>query len=190
LETDKNISLPTNGELKSNVFVNNNTFSEHGNEIEEIISKKPPVMVRWGISMLSLIALGLAAISWFIRYPDIVIARGMLSSINAPKELIVPVNGKLIKLFAYEGQPVSKNEVLGYIESTANHSEVISLSNILDTVSIMTANNGTDEIAKVFPKSFNNLGELQSFYQTFSQSFFNFNNYLKNGFYLRKCLIK
>ena len=186
METDKNISLPTNGELKSNVFVNNNTFSEHGNEIEEIISKKPPVMVRWGISMLSLIALGLAAISWFIRYPDIVIARGMLSSINAPKELIVPVNGKLIKLFAYEGQPVSKNEVLGYIESTANHSEVISLSNILDTVSIMTANNGTDEIAKVFPKSFNNLGELQSFYQTFSQSFFNFNNYLKNGFYLRK----
>jgi multidrug efflux pump subunit AcrA (membrane-fusion protein) len=155
-------------------------------EASELISNKPGFLVRWGITILCCIAVCLLAISWFIQYPDIVIARGSLNSINAPKEVIVQSNGKLIKLFAKEGQQAGKNEVLGYIESTASHDEVIALSNLLDTVSTMANNNQTDGIIKILPASFNNLGELQSSYQIFSQAFSTFSNYLSNGFYLRK----
>lgn len=186
METDNNIPLASTIVLQENVFEMKNTFADHGNEIDEIISKKPPFVVRWGISILFLIFLGLLAISWFIQYPDIVVAKGVLNSINAPKEVMVQSSGKLTRLFAKEGQQTSKNEVLGYMESTASHDEVIFLSRLLDTFSAMADNNRTDGMVEIFPKSFNSLGELQSSYQIFVQSFVNFSNYLNNGFYLRK----
>ncbi len=186
METDINIPSRDNFMPGENVFAMKNTFSNHGNEIDEIISKKPSFVVRWGISILFLISLGLLAISWFIQYPDIVVAKGFLNSINAPKELIVQSSGKLIKLFAKEGQQVSKNDVLGYMESTGSHDEVIALSELLDTVSTLADNNRTDRIIEVLPKPFNNLGELQLSYQIFSQAFVNFSSYLNNGFYLKK----
>lgn len=184
--TDNKIFFPAAIEPEKNVFMLKNTFSNHGNEIDEIISKKPPFMVRWGFIVLFVIALGLLAISWFIQYPDTVTAKGSLNSINAPKEVMVQSSGKLIKLFAKEGQKAGKNEVLGYMESIGSHDEVIAFSKLLDTVSIMIVKNQTDGIINILPESFNNLGELQSPYQIFSQAFVNFSNYLSNGFYLRK----
>jgi multidrug efflux pump subunit AcrA (membrane-fusion protein) len=181
-----NIQFTGNGVPGENGWALKNTFGDHGNEIDEIISKKPSFVVRWGISILFLIALGLLAISWFIQYPDTVNARGSLNSINAPKEVMVQSSGKLIRLFAKEGQQAGKNEVLGYMESTASYDEVIALSKLLDTVSIMTVDNRTNGIVDILPASVNNLGELQASYQIFSQAFTNFSNYLSNGFYLRK----
>lgn len=155
-------------------------------EASELISNKPGFLVRRGISILFLISLGLLAISWFIQYPDIVVAKGFLNSINAPKEVMLQSSGKLIKLFAAEGQLKTKNEVLGYMESTASHDEVIDLSKLLDSISTMADNNRTNGVVDILPMPFNNLGELQTSYQTFAQAFVNFSNYVSNGFYLRK----
>ena len=154
--------------------------------VTELISNKPGYLVRWGITILSLIALCLLAISWFIQYPDTVMAKGFLNSINAPKEVIVQTTGKLVKLFAKEGVPVSKNEALGYMESTANHEEVISLSYLLDTISEKINNNETDAVLQYLPIRFDNLGELQSSYQIYNQALISFSSYLRNGFYLKK----
>lgn len=186
METEKNIASSVNADPDRNEVVLKNTFSDHGNEIEEIISRKPPFLVRWGISVLFLISLALLGISWFIKYPDIVVASATLNSINAPKEVVVQVNGKLVKLFASEGKTVKANEVLGYMESTASHDEVILLSTLLDSVNGLVARNQTGEIPGVLSVSMNNLGELQAAYQTFAQAFSAFSNYLNNGFYLRK----
>lgn len=155
-------------------------------EVTELISKKPSFIVRWGVSILFAIALALLTATWFIRYPDIVPASAVLSSINAPKEVIVKTPGKLIKLFAKEEQPVIKYEVIGFIESTANHNEVITLSEMLDSLSAKISGNRTNQVPDFLSTNYNNLGELQTAYQTFSQSLQEFSNYLQNGFYLRK----
>ncbi len=155
-------------------------------DVTELISKKPSFIVRWGISILLLIAACLLTATWFIRYPDIVPATGVLNSINAPKEVIAKIAGKLVKLFAKEGQQVSKNEVLGFVESTASHAEVISLAIMLDTISNLIEDSKANEVSDFIAANFNNLGELQTAYQTFSQSIQEFGKYLKNGFYLKK----
>jgi multidrug efflux pump subunit AcrA (membrane-fusion protein) len=186
LETENTIPQPENIASSENVFVMKNTFTDHGNEIDEIISNKPSFLIRWGISIFFLIIMFLLTITWFIQYPDIVTASGFLSSINAPKEIMLHSGGKLIKLFAAEEQQVSKNEVLGYMESTASHDEVIDLSKLLDSISTMADNNRTNGVVGILHMPFNNLGELQTSYQTFAQAFVNFSNYLSNGFFLRK----
>lgn len=155
-------------------------------EATELISNKPGFIVRWGVTILCCISILLFAISWFIQYPDLVTASGSLNSINAPKEVVVQSSGKLIKLFAKENQQVVKDQLLGYMESTARHEEVIALSIQLDSVSSILAGNQTNTILTILPASYNKLGELQSTYQVFSLAFSNFSNYLSNGFYLQK----
>ncbi len=163
-----------------------NTFNDHGNEVTELISSKPPFWVRWGTLyfFFSLLIIGL--VCWFIKYPDKIIAKGKLNSINAPKEVVVQSGGKLVKLFVKENQQVGKGDVLGYMESTANHSEVITLYQLLDSLYKQVSINGLSDLSAYLSVHFNNLGELQSAYQTFSQACITYDNYLQNGFYIRK----
>ncbi|MGG9960285.1 hypothetical protein [Ferruginibacter sp. SUN106] len=169
-----------------NIFVTKNTFSEHGNEIEEIISNKPPSIVRWGTVYFLILLLLLAAVCWFIQYPDIVNTKAKLTSINAPKDVITKTAGKLIKLIAKEGQTVQQNELLGFMESRANADEVIMLSGITDTLQNLLQHNQAEKIPSCLAQPFQNLGEVQPAYQSFIQAFILFNQYLSSGYYLKK----
>lgn len=191
METDKTILPPLNAGLKEGVFVMNNTFSDHGNEIEEIISNRPPFIVRWGTVYFSLLLVLFGFISWYIKYPDIVVARAKLNSVNAPKQVITRIDGKLIKIAVKENEEVEAGQLLGYMESIANPRSVMAISLQIDSISHLINKNRTDEIIGFFPgynqqKFTNVLGELQTPYQTFIQSFITFRDFLSSGFFLRK----
>ncbi len=187
METDNNISntIHSTGAAE-NAAALKNTFTEHGNEIEEIISNKPPLIVRWGTVYFLFVLLFLALICWFIKYPDIVKTTAKLTSINAPKEVITKTAGQLTNLFIKEGEQVKAGTVLGYIESTANPEEVFYLSGRIDTISNIISKSEIEKLPPYINTSYQNLGELQQSYQTFLQSFLTFRNYISGGFYLRK----
>lgn len=161
-------------------------FSEQSNEIEEIISRRPPFFVRWGIVFFFVFLLMLCSICWFVQYPDIVHSRGTLNSINAPKQIQAKTSGKLVKLFVKENDQVKDGDIIGYMESNANHQEVINLSIMLDSISKRTESGNTNDVIAYSAIPYHQLGELQSFYQTFSNAFVTFISYLHNGFYLQK----
>lgn len=154
--------------------------------VREIVSSKPGFIVRYGISFFCIILCLVGFISWFIKYPDIIQAPAKLTSINASKPLITLINGKLIKLNIAENQSVSKNQIVGFIESTADHLEVINLSVNIDSIQQLLDSNKTETLHLYFETPLTQLGELQTAYQQFAQSFFTFKNYLSDGFYLRK----
>jgi len=172
LETDKQL-------LKS-------AFSTYGNEVEEIISHRPPWIIRWGTLCFFFFLLVICVVCWFIKYPDIVTAQATLTSINAPKPVVTAINGKLIKINVQENDAVKQNQVLGYLESTANHKEVLQLAANIDSIQNVLNINHPEQIGKFFNISETQLGEIQIPFQTFSQAFLNFTSYLSNGFYLRK----
>ncbi len=154
--------------------------------MQEIVSDKPGFLIRWGniFFLFILILIGIAC--WFIKYPDTVQATAKLTSINAPKPVLSLIDGKLIKLSITENQLVRKGQILGYIESTANHEEVLMLASNLDTVQVMLSSGRADQIEKYFSSTTTLLGELQTSYQIFLQAFLSFENYLSDGFYLKK----
>ena len=185
MEINNPISTSATITATEDVVAMKNTFSMHGNEIEEIISKKPPFIVRWGTLLLFIILLFIGIISWFIKYPDIITAPAKLTSINAPKPVITNSSGKLIKLFAIEGEQTSQGTILGYLESTANHTAIIRLSKNIDSL-IPLINNNSFQLLNNFNPPNENFGELQQSNQVFLQALVNFRNYISNGFYLRK----
>ena len=155
-------------------------------EVQEIISNKPNWILRNGTSVFFVIIGGLVASTFFISYPDIINGRAKLISVNAPKEVKTKTEGKLIKLIASEGKFVQQNQVLGFMESRANHNEVIMLSATIDSLQNLIQNNKTENIPSCLSQAFQNLGEVQQAYQSFIQSFILFNQYLSSGYYLKK----
>lgn len=156
------------------------------NEVQEIISYRPIWILRNGITLFLVIISCLIASTFFISYPDVVHANAMLTSINAPKEVKTKTEGKLIKLTAVEGKYVKQNELLGFMESRANHYEVISLSQTIDELQLLMSRGKVEIITKYLLQPYQNLGEAQQAYQSFTQDFILFKQYLQNGYYLKR----
>ena len=105
---------------------------------------------------------------------------------NAPKEIIARQSGRLTGLLVKNGEPVKKGDIIGWMESTAATSEVLDLSNKLDSA-ITLINSGNDEnLSGLFNQRYSQLGELQIPYQSFTAAMQQYNDYLVNGFYVRK----
>ncbi|TAD85655.1 MAG: HlyD family efflux transporter periplasmic adaptor subunit [Bacteroidetes bacterium] len=161
----------------------NQTYSH---DVQEIISYKPGFVIRYGMLAMLVIMLGILLVSWFVKYPDVVAAKATLSTLNAPKPVVARVQGKLVKLFANEGDSVEAGQVLGFVESIAKHEAVIHLGHQLETLHQAMLDSGLQVQMSFAPDAYANLGELQQAYQTFQLAWATYSNYTANGFYLTK----
>ena len=100
--------------------------------------------------------------------------------------MISKSDGKLVRLFIKEGQNVHVDEVLGYIESTAEHYQVQRLSEKLDSIENLLYENKENEIKALALLEFTKLGEIQPQYQEYSKAHIEFLSYMNNGYYIRK----
>ncbi len=188
--TNESILTPSaNGTHENAVF--RDVFSVGEPEMEDIISHRPPYFVRWGTIYFFVLLLSLAAISWYIKYPDKVIATAKLNSLHAPQQVIARTDGKLIRILAKENEKVDKGQTLGYIESIADPLSIQKINRQIDTINHLIAESRSEEIVHFFQEEkhlyfVDNLGELQTAYEVFMQSFIAYKDYLNNGFYLRK----
>jgi len=155
-------------------------------EIQEIISKKPGFVGRWALFIFLGVLLLLLSATWFIQYPDIIEAKATLAAYNAPKEIIPQKEGRLIKLFVHNDEELKEKQIIGFIESTANHTEVLDLSKRLDSSLYLLNNEKLAAASLLFVKRFENLGELQNVYREFSIALQQYDDYLVNGFYSTK----
>lgn len=163
-------------EINSNLESNIRLRSE---EAQEILSKQPPTVIRWGSSIFLLILSLLLAISWVVRYPDIVSVPFRLTSANVPKAIHAKINGKLVKLLVKDSQIVPANTALAFLESTAKHEEVLALEGKLQGIKNQT-------FGKFDSPNVALLGELQPAYQTYQTAYRQYLSFLSGGFYAQK----
>ena len=135
------ITVSENGELISSA-----SSALRSEAVQEIVSHKPGFLIRHGITLFFIILVLMIATCWFIQYPDLVSATAKLTSLNAPKPVVCKTDGKLVKLLVSEGVGVHNNDVIGFMESTANNEEVIKLSVSLDSMSSLLDKNETQKL--------------------------------------------
>lgn len=153
---------------------------------QEIISRRPDFWERRALSVFLCIFLTLLLSTWFIRYPDIVQAHAVLTAYNVPKELMTPQAGRLVKLTAKNDQDVPEGYIIGWMESTASHEEVLELNTRLDScVSLLLAGRNSS-LTPLLQRRYTKLGELQPTYQQFISDWQQFDDYITNGYYVRK----
>jgi len=154
--------------------------------VQEIISRRPGFVERWALISFLFILLFLFAGSWFIRYPDVINVNATITTINTPKEIVIRQDGKLTNLFVANDDNVTQGQMIGWVESTANSKEVLALSGLLDSGVELLSKNKTEMIAALFSMEFQNLGELQPYYQQFFDALQQFDDYSRSGVYYKR----
>ncbi len=103
-------------------------------EVQEILTKVPHWMIRYGsIVFLSLIVM-LLCISWFVKYPDIIVSEALITTQIPPQKEFAKTTGKLSSILIIDNQKVTIDQPLAIIENTANFKDVFKLKSIIDTI--------------------------------------------------------
>lgn len=155
-------------------------------DVQEIINYRPHWFIRKGNIIFLAIISFLFLLTFFIKYPDVIKASARLAAVNAPKMLETKVEGKLEKLFVKNGDNASSGQVLAYIQSTGNHDEVIILKNWISKVEPVIDTGGFGVIRSHSLPLLTNLGDLQSAYQEFQNTFKETLQILGGGYYQKK----
>ena len=150
--------------------------------VQEIMNYQPTWLIRYGTALFSIFFFLMFGGTFFISYPDIVKGTLKLTSNNMPKAIVAKTSGKVIKLFVKENTYVDSSEVLAYLESTANHQEVLNLSSQLSVIEREVAQGRYAQLSALQKGNFMNLGELQPDFQQFQQSLIQLQTMLSNGF--------
>lgn len=103
-------------------------------EVNELLTAVPKWIVRWGISIIFLIMLLALSLSFFIRYPDTLSAKAVITTINPPVTLIAKTNGKITVLKIKNNESVSKGDILLVVENSANYNDVNKVILLIDTL--------------------------------------------------------
>jgi multidrug efflux pump subunit AcrA (membrane-fusion protein) len=146
-------------------------------EVQEILGKSPPWMIRAGVSVILGVVIVLLVGSYFFKYPDIISSKITLTTENPPFIIKANATGKITALFFKEHEEVQANAVIAVIENTASYKDVKSLKIMLKTPNIFELKKTHFNLA---------LGELQQPYSSFIRLLKEYQGFKELDYYAEK----
>ncbi len=114
----------------------NTTFELRSEEVQEILTRVPHWLIRWGSVVVLSILVMLVLVSWIVKYPDIVGSDIVITTNTPPQKLVAKTSGKIEVILINDKSNISKNTPLAVIENSANYKDVFLLKSIIDTINI------------------------------------------------------
>ena len=134
-------------------------------QVQEILTKVPHWMIRWGNLVILFILVLVLLFSYFIKYPDINTAQIVVTTAIPPEKLIARTSGRIEAILVSDNQIVLKNQPLAVIENASNYNDVFMLKSIVDSINIT-------ETAFPFEKlKFSQFGDIENEYAIFQKEY-------------------
>ena len=144
-------------------------------EVQEVMNKVPPSILRYGIGILASIVMVLLVGSALFRYPETVQVEVTLSPRNPPAYIKCTNGGKLESLYVTNGQQVRKGDVLAVMENIAHTEDILRLRECLADWQAKGAR--PERLETVFFHRLPRLGSVQGAYASCQLAW---NNYLQH----------
>lgn len=100
----------------------------YSEQTKEILGKLPSWVLRCGMGVIFLIFLGIILGSCFIKYPQVVTAPIMITTVNPPSDLIAKSTGRIDTLFARDGQLMFVDSPVAMLQNTACYDDVMEVA--------------------------------------------------------------
>ncbi|TPG29549.1 HlyD family secretion protein, partial [Flavobacterium pectinovorum] len=71
------------------------TFELRSEEVQDILTKVPHWMIRWGTVLIFAIIFLLFFVSWFIKYPDVVNTEIVITTNIPPEKIVSKSSGRI-----------------------------------------------------------------------------------------------
>ena len=136
-------------------------------EVQEILTKVPHWMIRWGNVLFLALIVMLLFMSWFVKYPDIIPSEVLITTQIPPQKEFAKITGKLDVILVADNQKVKNNQALAILENTANYQDVFKLKSVIDTIQVNSKSFSfpIDSLPILF------LGDIESQYTLFENSY-------------------
>ena len=143
----------------------NNEIELRSEEVQEILTRVPHWMIRWGNIVVLGILLLLFFTSWIVKYPDIISTQIVITTNIPPEKIVAKSSGSIQVLLVLDKSVITKNTAIAVIENAANYKDVFLLKSIIDTINIEKSSFPFDKLQLA------QLGELESAFAVFQKEY-------------------
>lgn len=105
-------------------------------QVQEILTKVPSWMIRWGNLLFLFLILMLLSLSWFIKYPDVIVSNALITTHIPLQKIYAKTSGKLDTVLIRDNELVEKNQVLAIMENSAEYKDVFKLISLTNKIHI------------------------------------------------------
>lgn len=146
-------------------------------EVQDIMSRPPSSLVRYGISVIAAVAVLLIVGSFIFRYPDVITGTVTITGLTPPNRIVARSDGRLQELRIADGQTVNKGDIIAVVENTASTDDIIALRQQVGQLGV----NG--EPIGFTPNRSLRLGVAQDAYNAFAEAVIAYNNAISLNIY-------
>lgn len=109
-----------------------NSINLRSEEVQEIMGQIPPWILRWGITVLTVLLVGILTGSYFFKYPDKLTAEVTLTTVTPPVNLLAQASGRLASVTIQDKDHVRAGQILATIDNSADPADVEAFSRLFD----------------------------------------------------------
>ena len=140
-------------------------FHLRSEEVQEILTRVPHWLIRWGSLVVLMIFMLLIFLSWLIKYPDIISSQISITTNIPPQKLMAKVSGRIEAILVNNKATVAKNAPLAVIENTANYNDVFLLKGIVESIDVNKNSFPFERLNEA------QLGEIESSFALFQKEY-------------------
>jgi len=155
----------------------------YSEDVQYIMGKAPSWVVRWGVTIVFVIFMGIFGGCYFIKYPDIIISPVQITTYYPPVDLISRCNGLIDTLFVDDGEFVERDSPVAVLENTAKWADVKFIS---EKLKLISEENYDKVIYETWINEKYNLGEVQGAFSDFQKKARDYCHYLSTKQILQK----
>ncbi|UGS21805.1 HlyD family secretion protein [Flavobacterium cyclinae] len=144
---------------------NHNEIELRSEEVQDILTKIPHWIIRWGSLVVLIILLFLFLVSWMVKYPDIITTEITITTQIPPEKLVAKTSGKIQAILISDKAKVNENTPLAVIENAANYKDVFLLKAITDTISLSNSKFPFEKLQAA------QLGEIENSFAMFQKEY-------------------
>ncbi|MEG0788705.1 MAG: DUF5131 family protein [Alistipes sp.] len=94
-------------------------------EADAILGKIPSWIVRWGVTVVAAVFVGILVGCYFIKYPDLVQAPVVITTINPPADLYARYDGLIDSIYVRDGETVEKGRLVAVLRNAADRRDLM-----------------------------------------------------------------
>ena len=144
---------------------NHNEIELRSEEVQDILTKIPHWIIRWGSLVVLVILLLLFLVSWMVKYPDIITTEITITTQIPPEKLVAKTSGKIQVILIDDKELVNENTPLAVIENAANYKDVFLLKAITDSISLTNSKFPFEKLQAT------QLGEIENSFAMFQKEY-------------------
>jgi|JI6StandDraft_1071083.scaffolds.fasta_scaffold14404_3 hypothetical protein len=137
--------------------------------IQDIIGVVPTSLIRYGMLLITFLIVLFCLAGWFIKVPEKLTAKIILTTINPPVNIVAKKDGRIIAINKKDNDTILPNENITIIESDAKFEDIEWINNNL--TSFKNFKNNNTSVNEIVNSKILISGEISNYYNSFVQVF-------------------